>query len=83
MGCNNSIKTRILGKNPEVFIAGCNCHLSHLSASKGADAFSTVTGFDIEDHEMDVYYYFSKNTKRKGVLLEFWLTLNGTKSLGM
>lgn len=36
MGCNNSIKTRILEKNPDAFIAGCNCHLSHLAASKGA-----------------------------------------------
>lgn len=71
MGCNNSIKTRILDKNPDSFIAGCNCHLSHLAASKGADAFSSVTGFDIEDHEVDIYYYFSKSTKRKGILLEF------------
>ena len=71
MGCNNSIKTRVLEKNPNSFIAGCNCHLSHLAAAKGADASSCVTGFDIEDHEVDIYYYFSKRTKRKGVLLEF------------
>ena len=71
MGCNNSIKTRVLEKNPNSFIAGCNCHLSHLAAAKGADAFSSITGFDIEDHEVDIYYYFSKSTKRKGVLLDF------------
>ena len=71
MGCNNSIKTRVLEKNPNSFIVGCNYHLSHLAAAKGADAFSSVTGFDIDDHEVDIYYYFSKSTKRKGVLLEF------------
>ena len=71
MGCNNSIKTRVLGKNSDIFITGCSCHLSHLAASKGADAFSSETGFDIEDHEVDIYYYFRKSTKRKGVLLEF------------
>ena len=71
MVCKNSIKTCVLEKNPNSFIAGCNCHLSHLAAAKGADAFSSVTGFDIEDHEVDIYYYFSKSTKRKGVLLEF------------
>lgn len=38
MGCNNSVKVCVLGKNPNCFIAGCNCHLSHLAASKGADA---------------------------------------------
>ena len=71
MVCNNSIKTRVLEKNPNSFIAGCNCHLSHLAAAKGADAFSSVTGFDIEDHKVDIYYYFSKSTKRNGVLLKF------------
>ena len=86
MGCNNSIKTRILGKNSDVFIAGCNCQLSHLAASKGADAFSTVTGFDIKDHEVDVYYITSVRVLRGRVC--YWnfsmlLTLNGVKSLDM
>ena len=71
MGCNNSIKVRILQKNSKCFIDGCNCHLSHIDASKGVGAYSSVTGFDVEDHEVDVYYYFNKSTERKGVLLEF------------
>lgn len=47
MGCRNSIKTRVLSKNPNCFIAGCNCHLSHLAASKGADAYSATTGHPV------------------------------------
>ena len=72
MGCNNSIKVRVLEKNSNCFIAGCNCHLLHLAASKGADAYYQVTGFDVEDHSVDIYYYFSKSTKRKGVLMEYF-----------
>ena len=71
MGCNNSIKTHVLAKIPDIFVAGCNCHLTHLAASEGADAFSAGTGFDVEDHEVDVYYYFSKSTKRKLEFLDF------------
>ena len=67
MGCNNSIKTRVLEKNPNSFIAGCNCHLSHLAAVKGADAFSSVT----VDHKVDIYYYFLKVLKEKVFFASF------------
>ena len=53
------------------FIAGCNCYLLHLAASKGADAYYQVTGFNVEDHSVDIYYYFSKSTKRKGNFFDF------------
>ena len=38
MGNKNSVKSRVLDKNSDCFIAGCNCHLSHLAACKGRGA---------------------------------------------
>lgn len=38
----------------------------HNAAGKGASAFGDVTGFDIEDHCVDLFYWFDKFTKRKG-----------------
>ena len=71
MGNNNSLKSRILKKNPNCFVAGCNCHLSHLAASKGGKAFAEVSGFDVEDHQIDLYYFFKGSSRRKGILLEY------------
>ena len=70
MGNKNSIKSRILEKNPECVIAGCNCHLSHLAACKGGTADYAESGFDCEDHQVDLYY-FRGSLKRKGILTEF------------
>ncbi len=44
----------------------------HNAASKAASAFGRVTGFDIEDHCVDLYYWFDKSTKRKGALKEYF-----------
>ena len=43
MGCRNSIKTRVLDKNPAIYIMGCPCHIVHNTAGKAADAFEEVT----------------------------------------
>ena len=45
IGNKNSIKSRIF-ENASCFIAGCNCHLSHLAAGRGGSAYSAVSGFD-------------------------------------
>ena len=50
MGICNSVKSSILQKNPDCLIAGCNCHLAHLAASKVCPAYHKKTGFDIEEH---------------------------------
>ena len=42
MGCRNSIKTRVLDKNPANYIMGCPCHIVHNTAGKAADAFEEV-----------------------------------------
>ena len=42
MGCRNSIKTRILKKNPATYIMGCPCHIVHNAAPKAVQAFKEV-----------------------------------------
>ncbi|XP_066912218.1 uncharacterized protein, partial [Clytia hemisphaerica] len=65
VGKNNSIMTRVLDKNENIFVNGCPCHIIHNTASKGAEAFSNETDFDVEDFLVDLYYYFDKSSKRK------------------
>ena len=62
MGNRNSVKSRVLQKNPCCFIAGCNCHLAHIAAKKGGSAYSKTSQFDIEDHMVDLYYYLKGST---------------------
>ena len=52
IGNKNSIKSRIFEKNASCFIAGCNCHLSHLAAGRGGSAYSAVSGFDCQDFKL-------------------------------
>ena len=42
MGCRNSIKTRILQKNPAIQVMGCPCHILHNTASRAGVAFQMV-----------------------------------------
>ena len=78
MGRRNSIKSRFSDKNEASFIAGCNCHLAHLAAAAGGRAFRSISGFNVEDHQVDLYYFFKGSTRRKGVLSEF-LEFTGTE----
>ena len=71
LGSKNSLRTRILAGNPQTFIAGCNCHLAHLVAGKGGEAYAFVTKFDCEDHQVDLYLFFKRSTHRKGILREY------------
>jgi hypothetical protein len=59
-------------KNEDIVIAGCPCHILHNASGKAATAFSEVTGFDIEDHCVDVFYWFDKSSKRKSILKEYY-----------
>ena len=71
MGIRNSVKSRKQQKNPDCLIAGCNYHSAHLAASKGGNAYHKKTGFDIEEHQVDLYYFFKKSTRRKGILANY------------
>ena len=68
---HDSIKSRVLAKQPNVVVAGCPCHMLHNTAAKGATAFADATGFDLEDHCVDLFYWFDKSTKRKGILKQY------------
>ena len=48
IGCNNSIKTRVLQKNPNCTFMGCPCHIAHNTAGKAGRSCTRVTGFDLE-----------------------------------
>lgn len=71
VGKSNSIKSRILNKNPNVFFMGCPCHTVHNTASKAMTHFGSICNFDIEDFCVDLFYWFEQSTKRKGTLEEF------------
>ena len=55
----------------DCLIAGCNCHLSHLAASKGGPEYHNKTGFNKEKHQVDLYSFFKKSTCRKGILAHY------------
>ena len=58
-------------KNLEIFVSGCPCHLVHIAAGNAHDAFAEITGINIEDLQIDIYYWFERSTKRKGTLTEY------------
>lgn len=71
IGRHNSLLSRIGKCNENTYIAGCSCHLAHLAAGRGGSAFTAASGFDMEQHQVDLYYYFKGSTRRKGILLEY------------
>ena len=82
MGIRHSVKSCILQKNPDCLTTSCNCHLARLAVSKGGAAYHKKTGFHIEQHQVDLYYFFKKSTHRKEVLaeyMEFVVVGNGRK----
>jgi hypothetical protein len=65
VGKRNSIKSRVLKTNPNIFVNGCPCHIIHNTVCKAAEMFSTVSGFDVEDFLVDLFHWFDKSSKRK------------------
>ena len=45
MGKKNSIKCKVLVKNPDVYFVGCPCHIAHNARRKREDSFSGASGF--------------------------------------
>ena len=72
IGKRNSIKSRAKQKNNDIVIAGCPCHILHNASGKAGSCFSEVMGFDVEDHCVDVFYWFDKSSKRKNILKEYY-----------
>uniref|UniRef100_A0A1X7TWU2 HAT C-terminal dimerisation domain-containing protein n=1 Tax=Amphimedon queenslandica TaxID=400682 RepID=A0A1X7TWU2_AMPQE len=71
LGVRNSIRTRVLQKNPNTYFMGCPCHIVHNTALKASSKFAELTKFDVEDLLVDNYFYFDKSTERKNGLAEF------------
>ena len=65
IGVRDSIKTRVLRQNPAVYFNGCPCHIIHNAAQKAGESFTGVSGFDVEEFVIDLFYWFDKSTKRK------------------
>ena len=42
-----------------------------MNATCGGKAYANISGFDMEEHQVDIYYYFKKSTRRKGILKEY------------
>ena len=55
IGVRNSVASRILNKNPNVYISGCPCHLAHIAASHANNAFTNLSGFNIENVCIDFF----------------------------
>ena len=71
IGEQNSIKSRAWLKNKRIIIVGCPCHILHNASEKAGSSFSDEVGFDIENHCVDLFYWFDKFIKRKSLLKEY------------
>ena len=71
IGLHNSLLTHVQKKTSACYFMGCPCHLVHNVASLASDAIQLESWFNVEDLCIDVFYWFNKSTKRKGVLIEF------------
>ena len=58
-------------KNSACYFMGCPCHFIDNIAGHALDGLQRATGFDVEDMCVDVYYWFDKSTKHKGILQDF------------
>ena len=72
IGKTNSIVSRFLERNENIFIAGSSCHLAHIAASNSHDAFCEYIAINVQDEMVDLFYWFDKSTKRKGKLKEYF-----------
>ena len=69
MGIRNSIKSRILQKKTQKCLF---LYLGHLAAGAGGKAYQGIMEFDMEDHQVDMPYFFKNSTQCKGILLEYF-----------
>lgn len=63
-------------KNKECFMVGCNCYQCHTADGAEAKAFAKGCSFEIDEHQVDLYYFFKGNSKRKGIFVEYLDFLN-------
>ena len=61
----------MLLQNPAIYFNGCPCRIIHNAAKKAGESFSEISGFDIEEFVIDLFYWFDKSTKRKNGLQSY------------
>ena len=71
LGQFNSIKTRVLERNPNCYFLGRPCHILHNTAGKASAKLKEVSGFDVDDLAVDIFSSFDKSTKRKAALSDY------------
>lgn len=71
VGQHNLIKSRALTGNKSVFNTSFNCHLVHITACQGRKAFENIFECDIEEHQVNIYYYFKTSMQRKRISKEY------------
>lgn len=71
IGQHNSFASRSKVKNPDIYVNGCPCHLVHIAASNAHDESAKRTKISMEELQVDLFYWFDKSTKRKGVLVDY------------
>ena len=60
VGKRNSVLSRVIIQQPDVFSMGCVCHLAALCAAAGLKKLP----LSIDDLLIDVYYHFKNSSKR-------------------
>lgn len=55
LGQFNSIKTRVLERNPGCYFLGCPCHILHNTAAKASSQLKDISGFDVDDLAVDIF----------------------------
>ena len=71
MGRHTGLYRKIESKNTSVYTFGCPCHIVHNTSNHAAKSFAGVTGFDVGDFLVDIFYYFDNSTKRQASLKEY------------
>ena len=56
LGRHHSIVTHVQGKNSACYFMGCPCHLVHNIARHTSETCSEISGFNVEDLCIDIFY---------------------------
>ena len=71
LGKHKGLYTHFEKQNPNIYTAGCPCHIVHNIAGHAAKAFADDSDFIVSEFLVDIYYYFEKSTKRQATLKNF------------
>ncbi|RXM28729.1 SCAN domain-containing protein 3 [Acipenser ruthenus] len=66
-GAHNSVASRFIAANPDIFVSKCICHVLHLCANKGIEELPC----QLEDLARDIFTYFC-SSKELDKLCEQW-----------